>query len=54
MTFFIHKCGEIIFAASAENGDGIHNGRALLAHGNHHLLVQGSPSGYVQRSKKGL
>ena len=37
----------------AANGDGIYNGRALIAPGNHHLLVQGSPSGYVAKVEDG-
>jgi two-component system, chemotaxis family, protein-glutamate methylesterase/glutaminase len=37
----------------AGNGDGIYNGRALIAPGNHHLLVQGSPSGYVAKVEDG-
>jgi two-component system, chemotaxis family, protein-glutamate methylesterase/glutaminase len=37
----------------AAAGDGIHNGRALIAPGNHHLLVQSSPSGYVAQVEDG-
>jgi len=37
----------------AANGDGIYNGRALIAPGNHHLLVQGSASGYVAKVEDG-
>jgi two-component system chemotaxis response regulator CheB len=37
----------------AVNGDSICNGRALIAPGNHHLLVQGSPSGYVAQVEDG-
>ena len=34
-------------------GDRIHNGRALIAPGSHHLLVQGSPTGYVAQVEDG-
>jgi two-component system, chemotaxis family, protein-glutamate methylesterase/glutaminase len=37
----------------AENGDRILSGRALIAPGNHHLLVQGNGSGYVAQVKDG-
>jgi two-component system, chemotaxis family, protein-glutamate methylesterase/glutaminase len=37
----------------ASDGDQIHNGRALIAPGNHHLLVQASASGYVAQVKDG-
>lgn len=37
----------------AVNGDSIRNGRALIAPGNHHLLAQGSPSGYVAQVEDG-
>ena len=37
----------------AADGDRILNGRALIAPGNHHLLVHGSPSGYVAQVKDG-
>jgi two-component system chemotaxis response regulator CheB len=37
----------------AADGDRIVNGRALIAPGNHHLLVHGSPSGYVAQVKDG-
>ncbi len=37
----------------AVDGDRILNGRALIAPGNHHLLVQGSASGYVAQVKDG-
>jgi two-component system chemotaxis response regulator CheB len=37
----------------AADGDRILNGCALIAPGNHHLLVHGSPSGYVAQVKDG-
>jgi len=37
----------------AMDGDRIRNGRALIAPGNHHLLVRGSPSGYLAQVKDG-
>ncbi len=37
----------------ATDGDRILNGHALIAPGNHHLLVHGSPSGYVAQVKDG-
>jgi len=37
----------------AADGDCIRNGRALIAPGNHHLLVRGSPSGYLAQVKDG-
>jgi two-component system chemotaxis response regulator CheB len=37
----------------AVDGDRIRNGRALIAPGNHHLLVRGSPSGYLAQVKDG-
>jgi len=37
----------------AVNGDSIRGGRALIAPGSHHLLVQGSPSGYVAQVEDG-
>jgi two-component system chemotaxis response regulator CheB len=37
----------------AVDGDRILNGRALIAPGNYHLLVHGSPSGYVAQVKGG-
>jgi two-component system, chemotaxis family, protein-glutamate methylesterase/glutaminase len=37
----------------AEDGDRILNGRALIAPGNHHLLVQGNASGYMAQVKDG-
>ena len=37
----------------AEDGDRILNGRALIARGNHHLLVHRNASGYVAQVKDG-
>jgi two-component system chemotaxis response regulator CheB len=37
----------------AADGDRVLNGRALIAPGNHHLLVHGSPSGYIAQVKDG-
>jgi two-component system chemotaxis response regulator CheB len=37
----------------AVNGDCIRRGRALIAPGSHHLLVQGSPSGYIAQVEDG-
>jgi two-component system, chemotaxis family, protein-glutamate methylesterase/glutaminase len=37
----------------AADGDRIVSGRALIAPGNHHLLVHGSPSGYAAQVKDG-
>jgi two-component system chemotaxis response regulator CheB len=37
----------------AADGDRVLNGRALIAPGNHHLLVHGSPSGYTAQVKDG-
>jgi len=37
----------------AADGDRIRNGQALIAPGNHHLLVRGSPSGYLAQVKDG-
>ncbi|HYM75355.1 MAG TPA: chemotaxis response regulator protein-glutamate methylesterase [Candidatus Dormibacteraeota bacterium] len=37
----------------AVNGDCLRNGRALIAPGNHHLLVRGSLSGYVAQVEDG-
>ena len=37
----------------AADGDRIRNGQALIAPGNHHLLVRGSSSGYLAQVKDG-
>ncbi len=42
-----------IEVVEAADGDRIRNGRALIAPGNHHLLVRGGPSGYLAQVKDG-